>query len=103
MTSAEIESVRALFRMLDHLEVTSRYATHEYIETCKLIWKVLPQDSLRQLMKVPTWDGDVISKAARDDLIALGLATRCCFKMEQGYTVATYLAYTVWKYGASDV
>lgn len=58
------------------------------------------REVLRQLLfQGPVWDGNVPSKSARDDLIVHGLATRCCFLGEQGYTAATYLAYSVWKQG----
>lgn len=55
------------------------------------------RDVLRQIMKAPVWDGDICSKASRDDLIAWGLATRCCANFEDGYTTATYLAGSVWR------
>ena len=38
----------------------------------------------------PTWDGDIISKCHRDDLLEWGLASRACVKGEQGFTVANY-------------
>ena len=38
----------------------------------------------------PCWDGDVPSKAARDELIDQGLAIRVVVKGENGYTAATY-------------
>jgi len=53
------------------------------------------REVLKQILHTPTWDGDIVSKCARDDLIDMGLATRCCYRGEQGYTAATYLAYTV--------
>jgi hypothetical protein len=52
-------------------------------------------ECLRQIMKAPVWDGDICSKAARGELFDFGLATRVCFKNEQGYTAATYRAYTI--------
>lgn len=55
------------------------------------------RDVLRQLMKAPTWDGDICSKSARDDLLSWGLAARCCVNFEQGYTTATYLAGSLWR------
>ena len=54
-------------------------------------------EQLRQLVNGPIWDGDVISKADRNELIDLGLAMRVCHKGEQGHTGATYLAHTVMK------
>ena len=56
------------------------------------------REVLRQLLfNGPVWDGDICSKAARGDLFDWGLAVRCCFKGEQGYTAASYRAYTVYK------
>ena len=54
-------------------------------------------ESLAQLIGGPVWDGDVISKSCRDELIDLGLALRVCCNGQQGYTGATYLAYSVMK------
>lgn len=52
---------------------------------------------LEQIINKPTYDGDICSKSARDELISLGLATKCCYNGEQGYQVATYKAYGVWQ------
>lgn len=58
------------------------------------------REVLRQLLfQGPVWDGNIVSKGARDDLIDYGLATRCCFLGEQGYTAATYIAFSVFKQG----
>jgi hypothetical protein len=54
------------------------------------------REVFRQLLfHGPVYDGDICSKSARDSLFQLGLAVRCCYKGEQGYTAASYLAYTV--------
>lgn len=55
------------------------------------------KDVLLQIWKRPTWDGDVCSKSARDDLLECGLAVRCCFNEEQGHTAATYAAHSIAK------
>ncbi len=61
------------------------------------------REQLRQLLfQGPVWDGFIISKHARTELIRYGLATRCCFMGDQGYTAATYLAFGVWKQGCGD-
>lgn len=52
-------------------------------------------EQLHQLVNGPIWDGDVVSKNDRSQLIDLGLATRVTAYGEQGYTAATYLAYSV--------
>lgn len=53
----------------------------------------------------PLWDGDVPSKAGRDDLIVSGLAVRVIYKGEDGFTSATYQgrdAYNA-RYGGSTI
>ena len=71
-----------------------------------LVWdglSTIQREVLRQLLfQGPVWDGHVLSKQARDALINYGLATRCCFLGEQGYTAATYIAYSVHQQGRGD-
>jgi hypothetical protein len=71
-----------------------------------IVWDALDsgqREVLRQLLfQGPVWDGNVPSKRARDDLLDYGLATRCCFMGEQGYTAATYTAYSVFKQGKGE-
>lgn len=43
----------------------------------------------------PVSDGDVISKACRDDLLGFSLASRACIGGEQGWTVANYRGWDV--------
>lgn len=68
-----------------------------------IVWDALTpvqREVLKQLLfQGPVYDGNVVSKAARDDLLGYGLATRCCFLGHQGYTAATYIAYSVFKQG----
>jgi len=75
----------------------------KYFSYASIVWDGLTpncRDQLRQLLfQGPVWDGNIISKSDRDTLIKLGLATRCCFMGEQGYTAATYTAHSVWKAG----
>lgn len=54
-------------------------------------------EQLHQLINGPIYDGNVLSKALREELFELGLAIRVCHKGEQGYTGATYFAYSVMK------
>jgi hypothetical protein len=54
-------------------------------------------EQLQQLVNGPVWDGDVIAKSYRDELIELGLAVRVCCKGEDGFTGARYIAKTVCK------
>lgn len=87
--------ITALIRMQENDENYFGYAT--------IVWDGLSpvhREQLNQLLhQGPVWDGNVISKSARDALIKFGLATRCCFMGEQGYTAATYKAFTVFNSG----
>lgn len=71
-----------------------------YFEFAHLVACLLPThliEQLRQLVGGPVWDGDVIGKSPRDELLTLGLAVRVCCKGEQGHTGATYFAFSVLK------
>jgi len=75
-------------------------AVEGYFDYAAIVARRLPKklhESLKQLIDGPVWDGDVISKSYRSDLIDYGLAMRVCSKGEQGYTGATYFAYSVMK------
>lgn len=71
------------------------YFEYAHLAAC-LLDKAL-HEQLSQLINGPVYDGNVISKSQRDELIRLGLATRICCKGEQGHTGATYFAYSVMK------
>lgn len=77
-----------------------------YFSYGAIVWDALPdgrREQLKQLLyQGPVYDGSVISKSARDDLLKLGLAVRCCFMGEDGFTAASYAAYSVAKQGKSD-
>lgn len=45
----------------------------------------------------PLWDGDVPSKAGRDDLILSGFAVRIVMAGADGYTAATYAGRDAYK------
>lgn len=78
-------------------------ADEGYFDYAAVVARRLPKhlhESLQQLIDGPVWDGDVISKAYRSELFELGLAVRVCLKGEQGYTGATYFAYTVMRMAA---
>ena len=56
------------------------------------------REVLEQLvMHGPVYDGDIVSKSKRDDLMDLGLAQRVCVKGEQGFTGANYVGWQVHK------
>lgn len=80
-----------------------RSSDDKYFSYGAIAWDGLTENEREQLAQLlfqgPVWDGSVISKVARDQLIDYGLATRCCFMGEQGYTAATYLGYSVRKQG----
>ena len=83
---------RAMEMMADEDQYEAGYA---------LCWDALnsgEREVLNQLLHTgPVWDGNIISKCDRNTLISIGLAVRCCFKGEDGYTAASYSALGVFK------
>lgn len=78
----------------------SRTSDDSYFDICKAIALIFPKniaEQLEQLVNGPIWDGDIISKADRSLLFDMGLAIRVCHKGEQGYTGATYTAFSILK------
>lgn len=77
-----------------------------YFTYGSIVWDALSsghREVLKQLLfQGPVWDGSIITKSYRDDLIRYGLAVRCCFMGEQGYTAATYIACSVFQQGAGQ-
>jgi len=78
----------------------------KYFALAPIVWDGLSyaeREVLNQLLhQGPVADGNVISKCDRDNLIEYGLAARCCYKGEQGYTAATYEAFSVFKAGKAE-
>lgn len=73
-------------------------ASDGYFEYAHIVAINIPRDvhgTLNQLVHGPTSDGDIISKSMRGFLFEIGLAVRVCHKGEQGFTGATYFAYSV--------
>jgi len=69
-----------------------------YFDYAAVVARRLPKHLHEQLMQLvggPVWDGDIICKSHRGELFTLGLAVRVCCDGEQGYTGATYFAYSV--------
>jgi hypothetical protein len=85
-------------RALAQMQTDEGYFTYGAV-----VWDALSssqREVLKQLLfQGPVWDGNIVSKQARDDLIRYGLAVRCCFMGEQGCTAAAYSAYSVFKQG----
>jgi len=52
-------------------------------------------EQLEQLISGPVWDGNVLSKHHRDDLLEMGLAVKVCAAGAQGYNAATYRGWEV--------
>ena len=65
------------------------------------IWQALTggaKDTLRSLVyRGPVWDGDVPSKAGRDELLRKGLASKAIVKREDGFQVANYKGHRVYR------
>lgn len=86
------------------LDAVAKMQTDEgYFTYGAIVWDALTptqREVLKQLLfQGPVWDGNIISKSARNDLFEFGLAARCCFMGEQGYAAATYDAYSVFEQG----
>jgi len=83
---------------LKELIARGQRAQEGYFEFAHVVACLLDKrlhEQLRQLINGPVYDGNVISKSQRDELIDLGLAMRVCCKGEQGHTGATYFAFSV--------
>lgn len=53
-------------------------------------------DTLGALINAgPVWDGDLPSKAGRNNLVELGLATKCVCNGRQGFQAATYRGWNI--------
>lgn len=87
-----------VLRALAAMENDDRYFSY-----APIVWDGLSSGQREQLNQLlhqgPVADGNVISKSCRDELISFGLAVRCCYMGEQGYTAASYSAYTVFRAG----
>lgn len=65
-------------------------------------------EQLYQLKKHgPIWDGDVISKSDRTDLLDVGACAKVCVKGEDGFNACTYFGRSLldvfdWLYGPMD-
>lgn len=75
--------------------VDDGYFEYAHLAACLLDKRL--HEQLEQLVNGPIYDGDVLSKSLRSELFDIGLAIRVCHKGEQGYTGATYFAYSVLK------
>jgi hypothetical protein len=85
-------------KFLKELIASGNSSDDGYFQYAHVVATLLPKnliEPLRQLVNGPVYDGDVISKSLRNDLLALGLAVRVCHKGQQGYTGATYFAFSV--------
>lgn len=100
ITESIVQSALALMTVADP-------GSEEQIYTARQAWQYLEKkglcEQLHQLLfSGPVYDGDVISKSGRDQLLKLKLAVRCCVGGEQGYTAASYSAYTVYRCHLED-
>jgi hypothetical protein len=71
----------------------------DYVEA-KKIAKVLSGEAkevLRQIVKKPTFDGDVVSKAGKSELFKHKLILRICNNNEFGDNAANYLGWLVYE------
>lgn len=99
MSNTDVEQIEFALRKM-------KADSNDYFTYAGIVWDALDSTQREQLKQLlyqgPVSDGCVISKKARNDLIRFGLATKCCFLGEQGYTAATYPSYTVAKQGNAE-
>lgn len=95
MTDASRIEMRDRIMLLDRLCDQLRSARDDDFDALlvdiRLALSASHREQLQQLIRQgPVWDGDVISKADRGDLIRWGLAARVIVKGKDGFTAATY-------------
>ena len=90
--------------LLAEISVCTDLSTkNEIVEACELI--ILAQalnagdrDTLQAAYKLgPLWDGDVPSKAARDNLLSNGVIEKVIVKGESGFNACTYKGAEVYR------
>ena len=97
-TDAELSVTALLVQILREDVHLSDAARTALLYTVWHRLNVVQRSQLKQLLfHGPVFDGAVLSKQARTELISSGLATRCCVHGELGYTAATYVALSVYK------
>ena len=95
MIEASIKQLRNAIEAMEKDETSFLYAS--------VAWDAL-SSAHREVLNLlihqgPIFDGNIPSKSARDDLISVGLAVRCCYMGEDGYTAASYQGLEVFKAG----
>jgi hypothetical protein len=84
----------ALSQLISHGQGSEEYELAAFV--LNVVMSAAQREQLAQLVhQGPIYDGDVVSKNARDDLIEWGLASRACVKGQQGYTAANYRGWDV--------
>lgn len=86
---------------------------HERVELIHMIdYAVINQRIHEQLYQLhsrgPVWDGDVISKSERSELLDIGACAKVCVKGEDGFNACTYFGRSLlrifdWLYGPMGV
>lgn len=78
----------------------------KYEALAQSVWQGMDpghREALGQLVNEgPVYDGDIVSKSHRDDLMSWGLANRCCVKGQQGFASANYTGWDVFKAGTKQ-
>lgn len=68
----------------------------------KVLWETLNSSEREQLSQLvyygPVYDGDILCKKSRTNLVNLGLATRLVMYNEDGYNAATYRGRSIMRY-----
>jgi len=79
----------------------SEAGSKEYLEAASEVSRLLPKgpkEALTQIVEQgPVYDGDLVSKQARDTLASCGLVLRVAAKGSDGWNAANQLGYSVYK------
>jgi hypothetical protein len=106
-TNPEIQFGSGTIFTLAETVCSTDQADDHYEGLCSILYNRMTPPQKAQLAQLvlrgPIWDGDVLSKQARDDMLTLKLASRACIKSEQGFTVANYRGCEVYYAGNPEL
>ncbi|MEM8973628.1 MAG: hypothetical protein AAGD43_16340 [Pseudomonadota bacterium] len=72
--------------LMDKSEMAELIHSIDFVKVNRKLHEQLYQLHIRG----PVWDGDVISKSDRDELLSVGACAKVCVKGEQGFNGCTY-------------
>lgn len=95
--------------LYERLDIEDREGLQELIRMIDFARnnKHLHEQLFQLQAKGPLWDGDVICKSDRGELMQAGACVRVCVRGEQGYSACSYYGHELlgiydWLYGSLD-